>query len=203
MSVWLQFQRGRCPSIKHTPVTISGVQGSPAQATVMARQLQQRRSICSFNALSSIRRMAAGDRETVAAENTEATWERRNGRESAELWVLIRCRGWSMARRASSLIHQQREVAEGEEIWGSCGEWASYIARYPAHLRGLRGFYSHRFYSHIGSFLKHSTHQWPCSNTVLLKKASVIGEKWVFPYVLKKRCSTMKETVHAAFIIET
>ncbi len=124
----------------------------------MARQLQQRRSICSFNALSSIRRMAAGDRETAAAENTEATWERRNGRESAELWVLIRCRGWSMARRASSLIHQQREVAEGEEIWGSCGEWASYIARYPAHLRGLRGFYSHRFYSHIGSFLKHSTH---------------------------------------------
>ncbi len=58
---------------------------------------------------------------------------------SAKLEVLIRCEGWSTARRALSLIDQQREfvIAKGEEISGSYDKAADYIARHPAHSGGL------------------------------------------------------------------
>ncbi len=58
--------------------------------------------------------MSTGDREVTAAAGIELL----ESDESAELEGLIRCEGWSTARRASSLVDQQREVvvAEGEEI---------------------------------------------------------------------------------------
>ncbi len=72
----------------------------------------------SFTALSSVRRMVAGDRETAAAAGTERLESSESVGRSAELEVLIHCEGWSTARRALNLVDQRREVvvAEGEEI---------------------------------------------------------------------------------------
>ncbi len=62
-------------------------------------------------------------------------------------------------------------------------------------LARFGGYHRHRLVQHrcraIGSFLQHCTNQCPCSNTALLKKASVIREKGVFPIcVLYKKCRT-------------
>ncbi len=58
--------------------------------------------------------MSTGDREATAAAGTGLL----ESDESAELEGLIRFKGWSTARRASSLVDQRRKVvvAEGEEI---------------------------------------------------------------------------------------
>ncbi len=103
---------GKCPSMKHTrAVTFSGPQGSTAQATVMARHLQQRREKnCSFIALLSIPQMATGDLETAAAAGAEQLESSESEGRSAELEVLICCEDWSTARRASSLVDKRREV---------------------------------------------------------------------------------------------
>ncbi len=70
---------------------------------------------------------------------------------------------------------------------GGLSFWRA-LARFGGHCH--HKLVQHR-YRAIGSFLQHCTYQWQCNNTALLKKASVIGEKVVFPIcVLNKRCST-------------
>ncbi len=121
-----------------------------------------------------------------------AAWEWRVSGEIKRVEVLIRCEGWSTAKRASSLINQRREgvVAEGEEIWGSYGKAGTYIARSSTHSGRLcRDLAVQHRCRAIASFLQHCTNQWR-NNTALLKKASVIEEKGVFPIcILNKRRS--------------
>ncbi len=116
------FSVGGAQAWNTLTVTASGMQGSPAQVTVLAQHLKQwRKQMYSFTALSSVWQMAAWDRETVAAAGAKQLESDESAGRSAELEVLIRCEGCSSMRRASSLVDQWREVvvAEGEEIWGS------------------------------------------------------------------------------------
>ncbi|ROL42496.1 GPI transamidase component PIG-T [Anabarilius grahami] len=81
-------------------------------------------------------------------------------------------------------LHNLLQSNKPEILWQNARLYSQMMGRVPISA-GSGGLLRHRLVqlrcSVIGPFYSNCTNQWPCGFTALLKKASVIGEKGVFP----------------------